>query len=117
MKNQHNNHLLLLTIATLLISTSGALGKYIDLPTPVTICGRNALGALFLFIFCRFKKLNINIKSKKDIPSILLGAILLGVYWVTYFYTLQLSNIAIGMLPIFTFPVITAVLEPFFYKI
>lgn len=116
MKNQHNNHLLLLTLATLLISTSGALGKFIDLPTPVIIWCRSALGALFLFIFCRYKKLNIKIKSKKDIPSILLGALLLGTHWVTYFYALKLSNVAIGMLSMFTFPVITALLEPFFTK-
>lgn len=116
MKNQHNSQLLLLTLATLLISTSGTLGKFIDLPTPVIIWCRSALGALFLFIFCRYKKLNINIKSKKDIPSIVLGALLLGAHWITYFYALKLSNVAIGMLSMFTFPVITALLEPFFTK-
>ncbi|WP_396602999.1 DMT family transporter [Algibacter sp. R77976] len=116
MKNQHNNHLLLLVIATLLVSTSGVLGKHIDLPTPVIIWCRSALGALFLFIFCRYKKLNLKIQSKKDVPTILLGAILLGIHWVTYFYALKLSNVAIGMLAMFTFPVITAFLEPLFTK-
>lgn len=116
MKNQHNNYLFLLTIATLLISTSGALGKFIDLPTPVIIWCRSALGALFLFIFCRYKKLSLEIKSRKDIPTILLSALLLGTHWVTYFYALKLSNVAIGMLSLFTFPVITALLEPLFTK-
>jgi drug/metabolite transporter (DMT)-like permease len=116
MKNQHSNQLLLLAFATLLISTSGALGKFIDLPTPVIIWCRSALGALFLFLFCRYKKLNLKIHSKKDVPSILLSALLLGIHWVTYFYALKLSNVAIGMLSMFTFPVITAFLEPFFTK-
>ena len=116
MKNQHSNQLLLLTFATLLISTSGALGKFIDLPAPVIIWGRSALGALFLFIFCRYKKLSIKIKSSKDFPTILLSALLLGTHWVTYFYALKLSNVAIGMLSLFTFPVITALLEPLFTK-
>ena len=116
MKNQHSNQLLLLTFATILISTSGALGKFIDLPAPVIIWGRSALGALFLFIFCRYKKLSIKIKSSKDFPTILLSALLLGTHWVTYFYALKLSNVAIGMLSLFTFPVITALLEPLFTK-
>jgi len=116
MKNQNNNHLLLLVIATFLLSTSGVLGKYINLPTPVIIWCRSALGAILLFIFCRYKKLNLKIKSKKDVPTILLGAFLLGVHWVTYFYALKLSNVAIGMLAMFTFPVITAFLEPLFTK-
>lgn len=117
MKNQHTNHLLLLALATLFISTSGTLGKFIDLPTPVIIWWRAALGSLFLFIFCKYKKLSVNIKSKKDIPSILIGALLLGLHWVTYFYALKLSNVALGMLSMFTFPVITALLEPFFTKL
>jgi drug/metabolite transporter (DMT)-like permease len=116
MKNQHTNHLLLLALATLFISTSGALGKFIDLPTPVIIWWRAALGALFLFFFCKHKKLSVNIKSKNDIPSILISALLLGLHWVTYFYALKLSNVAIGMLSMFTFPVITALLEPIFTK-
>lgn len=116
MKNQHTNQLLVLALATLLISTSGALGKFIDLPTPVIIWLRCALGALFLFIFCKYKKLSIKINSKKDIPTVILSSILLGAHWITYFYALKLSNVALGMLSLFTFPVITALLEPLFTK-
>jgi drug/metabolite transporter (DMT)-like permease len=116
MNSQHNKYLLLLALATIFISTSGALGKFINLPTPVIIWFRSAIAALFLFLFCKFKKLNIRVKSKKDLPTILLGAVLLGAHWVTYFYALKLSNVAIGMLSMFTFPVITALLEPLFTK-
>ena len=116
MKNEHTKHLLLLALATLFISTSGTLGKFIDLPTPVIIWCRSALAAWFLFIYCRYKKFSVNIKSSKDLPTIILGALLLGTHWVTYFYALKLSNVAIGMLSMFTFPVITALLEPFFTK-
>jgi len=116
MKNQHNKHLFLLALATLLISTSGTLGKFIDLPTPVIIWGRSSIAAVFLFAFCWYKKISITIKSKKDAPTIILGASLLALHWVTYFYALKLSNVAIGMLAMFTFPVITALLEPFFTK-
>ncbi|WP_282124584.1 DMT family transporter [Algibacter mikhailovii] len=116
MKNQHTNHLLLLGLATILISTSGSLGKYIDLPTPVIIWCRSAIAAVFLFIFCLFKKYSIKLKSKKDAPTILLSAFLLGAHWLTYFYALKLSNVALGMLSMFTFPVMTAILEPLFTK-
>jgi len=116
MKNQHTNHLIELLLGTLFISTSGVLGKFIDLPTPVIIWLRSALGGLFLFIFCRYKKYNIKITSKKDFSTVLLSAIFLGTHWITYFYSLKLSNVALGMLSLFTFPVITAFLEPLFIK-
>lgn len=40
----------------------------------------------------------------------------MGGHWVTYFYSLQLSNVAIGMLSLFTYPIITALLEPLLLK-
>ena len=116
MNNSHTNHLTMLTLATLFISTSGALGKFIDMPTPVIIWWRCSLGALFLFIFCRYKKFNLKIYSTRDFSTLLLSSIFLGVHWITYFYALKLSNVALGMLSLFTFPVITALLEPLFTK-
>lgn len=116
MKSQHTNHLIELLIGTLFISTSGVLGKFIDLPTPVIIWFRSALGALFLYVFCRYRKFDITIKSRKDFSTVFLSTVFLGVHWITYFYALKFSNVALGMLSLFTFPVITALLEPFFIK-
>lgn len=113
----HLNHLLWLTIATILISTSGALGKFIDMPTPVIIWWRSALAAVFLFIFCLYKKINLKIYGHKDRWTFILAAVFMGAHWITYFYALKLSNVAIGMLSLFTFPVITAILEPLFSKV
>ena len=117
MKNQHSNHLVILILATLFISTSGALGKYIDLPTPVVIWWRCFLGGLFLYAFCRYKKFQLKIHSRKDASAIIISGLLLGMHWITYFYALKLSNVAIGMLSLFTFPIITAFLEPLFIKV
>lgn len=116
MKNQHNNQLLLLTFATLLISTSGTLGRFISMPTEIIIWWRCTLGGILLFTFCKIKKVNLKIDSKKDVYTILLSAVFLGIHWITYFYALKLSNVALGMLSLFSFPVITALLEPFFTK-
>jgi len=116
MKNQHNNQLLLLAFATLLISTSGTLGRFISMPTEIIIWWRCTLGGILLFTFCKIKKVNLKIDSKKDVYTILLSAVFLGIHWITYFYALKLSNVALGMLSLFSFPVITALLEPFFTK-
>ncbi len=37
-------------------------------------------------------------------------------HWITYFYALKFSNVAMGMLSLFTYPIITAFLEPLFIK-
>lgn len=100
-----------LNIAIFLISTSGVLGRYIDVPAPLTICLRSVLGASALFLFCKFKKIDLNIKGK-DRWTVFAGGILFGIHWVTYFISLQMSNVAIGMLSLYTYPVLTTLLEP-----
>lgn len=47
---------------------------------------------------------------------VILSGVLMGLHWVTYFYALQMSNVAIGMLSMFTYPVWTAFLEPILLK-
>ena len=116
-EKSHLNHLLLLTVATLFISTSGALGKFIDLPTPIIIWWRSALATVFLLVFCIYKGINLKIQGGKDRWTFFIAALLMGGHWITYFYALKLSNVAIGMLSLFTFPVIIGLLEPTFSKV
>ena len=117
MKDTHLKHVLWLTIATVFISTSGALGKFIDMPIPVIIWWRCALAVGFLFIYCKYKKIKFSINSGQDRFTFFISALFLGAHWITYFYALKLSSVAIGMLSLFTFPVITAILEPLFSKV
>jgi drug/metabolite transporter (DMT)-like permease len=117
MKNAHLRHLIELSLATVFISTSGALGKFIDMPAPVIIWWRCSLGILFLYMYMRFKKLSLKVNNKKDLSTIIISAMLTGIHWITYFYALKFSNVAIGMLSLFVFPVIIALLEPFFGKV
>ena len=114
--NQHRRHLLELTLATFFISTSGALGKFIAMPPPVTIWWRCLIAMLIIYLYCKYQKINLRLDSKKDRLPFVISSVLLGVHWITYFYALKFSNVAIGMLSLFVFPVITALLEPLFGK-
>lgn len=99
----------------LFVSTSGVLGRYIDLPPAVTI-GFRAFGAMILLgIFVKFKGFSFSL-ARKDALAIIASGVLMGMHWITYFYSLQLSNVAIGMLSLFTYPVMTSLLEPLFFR-
>lgn len=115
MKNNHIKHLIEINVAMLFIATSGALGRYVQLPVSVTIGIRAILAFVVLFLFCKWKGFSFKI-SKSDAPVIFISGLLMGIHWVAYFYALKLSNVAIGMLSIFTYPVITAFLEPILLK-
>jgi len=104
-----------INLAMLLLSSSGPFGKYIALPVPLTIELRAILAFIFLFIYCKIKGVSFRLNSKDRWP-ILVSGLLIGLHWVTYFQALQLSNVAIGMLSMFTYPVMTSFLEPLFLK-
>ncbi len=99
----------------LLLGTSGPFGKFIDLPVPLTIELRAALAFLLLVVYCKWRGISFRLRQR-DVFPIFLSGFLMCIHWLSYFKALQLSNVAIGMLSLFTYPVITAFLEPFFLK-
>lgn len=116
MKNQHVKHLIELNIAMMLVSTSGVLGRFISMAPPVTIWWRSVLTIACLALFIWYKKIDLKIASKNDWKTIIISGLFMGIHWVTYFYALKLSGVAIGMLAMFTYPIITVFLEPLFFN-
>ena len=114
-RSKYYYNLLELNFAVFLMSTSGVLGRYIDIPVPLIICSRAVLAALLLYLYNKYRRNSISIVHK-DLFILLIGGVLLGLHWITYFYSLKLSSVALGMLSIYTFPVITSILEPIFLK-
>jgi len=48
--------------------------------------------------------------------QVIISGVLLTVHWVTFFYSITYSNVAIAAVSVFTFPIMTALLEPFISK-
>ncbi|MEM6965101.1 MAG: DMT family transporter [Bacteroidota bacterium] len=108
--------ILLLNLAMLCISTSGMLGRYVSMPPPLTIWWRAFFAIFCLGIFCLWKNYTFRFDRKKYGKIFFISGALMAIHWVTYFYALHLSNVAIGMLSLFTYPVMTALLEPVMLK-
>ncbi len=116
-KNPHLYYLLILNLGMLFISTSGVLGRYIALPPPVSIWFRSIIALLILLIYSRYKKFTLKIEWKKHGSAVLWSGFLMALHWITYFFSLQWSNVTIGMLSLFTYPIITVFLEPLFMPV
>ncbi|MFT5257050.1 MAG: drug/metabolite transporter (DMT)-like permease [Arenicella sp.] len=117
MENTHVKNISGLLLATLFISTSGVLGKYIAMPVEVIIWFRAAIAVVFIYLYCQYKKIDLTIKSSKDYKPFFISGVLMALHWITYFYALKLSNVALGVLSLYTFPIIIALLEPLFFKV
>ncbi|MDP5091833.1 MAG: DMT family transporter [Polaribacter sp.] len=117
MENANLKNLFWLLVAVFLVSTSGVLGRYIALPTEIIIWFRSFLAAIFLYVFLRFKKTDLRVQQQKEYLPFFIGGVFMALHWVTYFYALKLSNVGLGMLSLYTFPVIIALLEPLILKV
>ena len=111
----NSSHFILLNLSVLFISTSGVLGRWIALPPEVSIFWRSLIAIPLLMALLKLSKQSLSIVFQWK-PKFILAGLFMGIHWVTYFYALQWSNVAIGMLSLFTYPVITAFLEPLFFK-
>lgn len=97
------------------MSTSGVFAKVILLPAPVTIWLRCVLALVPFFLVLKFFRTNLWL-TKKQIPPVLTGGVLMAGHWVSYFYALHFSTVALGMLSLFTYPIFLIILEPIFLK-
>ncbi|MEO9804179.1 MAG: DMT family transporter [Reichenbachiella sp.] len=111
-----NHHFFQLISAIVIMSSSGVLARSVDISPELAIWVRSLLGVLVLFVSIRLMGLPTWTGPGKPLMAVVLSTILFGIHWVTYFYALYFSNVAVGMLSLFTFPVMTAILEPLIVK-
>lgn len=115
-EDKSTSHLPELMFGILVMSSSGVLGRWIDFPAPIIIWLRCLFAFLPFYLFLKLTKRTTRLPSGTIGKSIVLSGVLMGAHWVTYFYALHFSTVAIGMLSLFTYPLITAFLEPIFIK-
>ncbi|MGV2870763.1 DMT family transporter [Colwellia sp. E150_009] len=104
--------LLFLHLSVLIFGGTALFSKLIGLPALDITVYRTGVAAIVLFILLTIQKKKITLATRKDYGiALLLGAIV-GVHWVTYFASMQMAGVTIGVIAFFTYPVITVFLEP-----
>ncbi|WP_152285963.1 DMT family transporter [Flavicella marina] len=116
MKNTQLKNIFELNFSILLISSAAVLVRFIPLSPSLLAFWRGAIAFVVLGLYLLYQKKSFKITDKKARLRLLTSSALFALHWVTYFYALQVSSVAIGMLSLYTFPVITAFIEPFYFK-
>ena len=108
--------LLYLHIAVLLFGGTALFSKLIGLPALDITVYRTGVAAITLFILLTLQKKQLTLANKKDYGiAVLLGCVV-GIHWVTYFASMQMAGVTVGIIAFFTYPVITVFIEPLFNK-
>ena len=108
--------LLALHTASLLFGGTALFSKLIDLPALDITVVRSVFAVLALFGLLLWRKSAFLLKSKSHFWLMVLAGVLIGLHWVTYFHAMQVSSVAVGMIALFTHPMMTIFLEPLFKR-
>ena len=95
---------------------AGLFGKWIDLPPALITWSRCAFAFVALFFMILFSKERFVLKQTRHYFVFAGLGLLYALHWWAFFYSIQISTVAIGLLSFSTFPVFTVFLEPFFFR-
>ncbi|WP_395345236.1 DMT family transporter [Ningiella sp. W23] len=109
--------LLNLHLTVMLLGGTALFSKLIPLSALDITFGRSLPACLLLFAFVKLSGESMRLNHVKDYFIAMGLGIIMAVHWVTYFAAMQYSSVSVGIIALFTFPVITVLLEPLFEKI
>lgn len=103
-------------VAVLLFGLAGLFGKWLLFSPVIIVLGRVFFASITLGLLLWFSKQSLKIAPKKNYVFLFLLGILLSVHWISFFQSIQISTVAIGLLSFSCYPVLTAFLEPLFFR-
>ncbi len=110
--NEQQKSLLLIHTSVLLFGLTGLFAKAITIPTQYIVLGRVFFAALSMGIFFLLSRKDIRLSSKADAASVFILGLVLAAHWFSFFISVKISTVAIGLLAFSTYPLFVAFFEP-----
>ena len=108
--------MLQLHLGVLLLGVSALFAKLINLPALDIIAYRSFLTIFLLALLLKVFKQSIRLRSWRDYKVAGVLGVLAAIHWLTYFMSVQMTSVSVGMITLFTYPVMTVLLEPLFRR-
>ncbi|MBL4712912.1 MAG: DMT family transporter [Gammaproteobacteria bacterium] len=111
----HKEGLLSVHVAVLIFGFTALFSKLLSLTALDITFYRSVIACMVIALYLAYKKQSYTLDGLRDYFMAAILGVLLAVHWVTYFYAMQVSSVAIGVIALYTYPVITVFLEPLFH--
>lgn len=99
-----------------MIALSALFGKWLTIDASAIAFSRAAIAVIVLVIFIKlFSKEKLAVDKKTLMFLAFTGALLAG-HWVSFFGSIQLTTVAIGLVTFATFPLFVSLFEPFLFN-
>ena len=112
----HRQSLIQLNAAVVLWAITALFAKWIALPAFQITGLRSIVAAAALYAVLRWQGHSLRLASPRDFWLLAVGGVAMALHWITYFHAIQLSTVALGILALHTYPVMTALVEPLYFR-
>jgi drug/metabolite transporter (DMT)-like permease len=102
-------------LAVLLFGLAGLFGKLLSLPSPVIVFGRTLWASTTLIAWLTLRRQWRPPHIRDRVLLLFSGALLAG-HWFTFFESIQVSSVAVGLVTFSSFPLFVTFLEPIVFK-
>ena len=103
-------------VAVFLFGLAGLFGKWLSFSPVIIVLGRVFFASITLILLLWYTGGSLKLEPSKRYFSLFLLGFLLSVHWISFFQSIQISTVAVGLLSFSCYPVLTAFLEPLFFK-
>lgn len=117
MKSDQFKGLLSLHSGLLLFGGTALFSQTIALNALDMTTWRCLIAAVLLLGWLLFKRQPLLFASSGHNLGILGLSVLVGLHWITYFHAMQVAGVTVGILALFTYPVMAVLLEPLFDRV
>ena len=101
--------------AVLIFGLTALFSKLISLTALDITLLRSIFAVLVILVVFFWQNKSLKLSNTKDYGIVIILGVLLALHWVTYFHAMQVSSVAVGVIALYTFPIITVFLEPVFH--
>lgn len=105
-----------LHLSAFLMGATGLFSKTIQLPAWDITGYRTWIAAILLFAWVWWRERRIALSSPDEYGKIFFLGILLAVHWITFFHSMQVSSVSVGLISLYAYPVMTVFMEPWVKK-
>ena len=108
----HQRSLWHLHLSVLLFGGTALFAKLIPLPALDITVLRCLIAALTLALVVKAQGQRLTLASVQDYLTAVALGVIVSLHWATYFASMQVASVAVGIIAFFTYPVMTVLLEP-----
>lgn len=103
-------------IVVALAGGSGLFAKLVTASPALMTCARAAIAALCLGLVAAITKSSLHLADKRQLAVLALSGAILGFHWFSFFHSIRISTVAMGVLGFATFPLFVTFLEPLVFR-